>query len=417
MNDKTDTIEKTLKLGKHKRAVPKWLWAGIAVAGIALAVWVFALRGDSTDVVTYQTAEVTRGDLSIAVSATGTVEPTNEVDISSELSGTLVAVEVDFNDSVEVGQVLARLDSTKLEAEVQVRQASVTSAEAQVAQAQTSLTEAYDNYTSAEALDARGVTSHLTFVAAKAAYERAVAALQIADAARVLAQANLELTQADLAKAVITSPIKGVILDKAADAGQIVASSLSAPTLFTIAEDLASMQLQVDVDEADIGMVAVGNPATFTVEAYDDKVFPAEITEVRYAPETVDGVVTYKAILMIDNSDLLLRPGMTATADITVTDLTDALLVPNAALRYAPPQAAVPEDSDSGSGLLGLIMPRRPPGTSGSNSGDKSVWVLRDKVATEVPVRTGLSDGKLTAIVEGDLAAGDLVITDQSGGA
>ena len=174
------------------------------------------------------------------------------------------------------------------------------------------------------------------------------------------------------------------------------------------------MQLLVDVDEADIGQVAVGNSGTFTVDAYTGRTFPATITQVRYAPETTDDVVTYKGVLAVDNSELLLRPGMTATATITVAEEHDALQVPNAALRYAPPQVAESSGSGSSSGLIGLIMPS-PPGsgtTTGAVSG-KTVWVLRDGTPVEIAVVPGASDGKHTIITEGELSPGDLVITSQ----
>lgn len=230
-----------------------------------------------------------------------------------------------------------------------------------------------------------------------------------------LAQANLELANADLEDTVIRSPIKGVVLDRAYSAGQIVAASLSAPTLFTLAEDLTRMELLVDIDEADIGQVAVGNRATFTVDAYSGESFPAVISQVRYAPEETDDVVTYKAVLQVDNGRKLLRPGMTATATITVATETDVLQVPNAALRYAPPQIA--EGSGSGTGgLIGMIMPK-PPGQVGVSVGSataKSVWVLRDGQSVEVAVTVGASDGKYTIISSADLEEGAQVITDQS---
>src|SRR5690606_3720750 len=204
-----------------------------------------------------------------------------------------------------------------------------------------------------------------------------------------LAEAAFSSVRSDLDKTVIRSPVKGIVLDRAADAGKIVASSLNAPTLFVIADDLAEMELRVDVDEADIGKVAVGNAARFTVEAYPGRGFAATITEVRYAPETTEGVVTYKAILAVDNTDLALRPGMTATATITVAVVADALQVPNAALRYAPPQAA--GESGGGSGLLGLIMPRRPGANGAGTASGRAVGVLRDGTPEEVAVETGQS--------------------------
>lgn len=294
--------------------------------------------------------------------------------------------------------------------------ASLDAAISGVAVAQATLDEARENYDRGLALQERGVESRQDLTTQKANFVRAQADFQAAIAQRELAQANLDLTQADLEKACICSPVAGVVLERDADVGQIVAASLSAPTLFTVAEDLTEMELQVDVDEADIGRVQVGQKATFTVEAYDDRVFPAEIKQVRFASETVDGVVTYKAILMLDNPDLALRPGMTATADITVADVSDALVVPNAALRYAPPATEEPSSSGGGSGLVGMIMPSPPGGSSnGSQRSDgKSVWVLKDGIATEVPVEVGDTDGSVTVILSGDLAEGDAVITDQT---
>jgi len=245
-----------------------------------------------------------------------------------------------------------------------------------VAQAEASAREAQVNYDSQKELDRRGVSSQRDFAAYAATHQRADAELEIAKANLTLAEANLTLQEADLEKAAIRSPIKGVVLDRAADVGQIVASSLSAPTLFILAEDLSQMELRVDIDEADIGRVAVGNTANFTVDAYSGHNFPAVITQVRYAPETTDGVVTYKAVLSVENTDRLLRPGMTATAAIVVARLEDALQVPNAALRFTPPQV-LQDQSSSGGGLIGLIMPRRPAGSGQEGSAaTNSIWVL-----------------------------------------
>ncbi|MBD3785960.1 MAG: efflux RND transporter periplasmic adaptor subunit [Sphingomonadales bacterium] len=363
----------------------------------------------------YQTEAVRRGDLTVTVTATGTVQPTTEVEVSSAQSGTLKTVEVDYNDEVEVGQVLARLDDTKFRAQVANAEAALAGAKADVAQAEATAHEASEIYESKKELDRRGVITQTDFVTFTANNERAKAALEAAQASLTLAQANLELANADLEDTVIRSPIKGVVLDRAYSAGQIVAASLSAPTLFTLAEDLTRMELLVDIDEADIGQVAVGNRATFTVDAYSGESFPAVISQVRYAPEETDDVVTYKAVLQVDNGRKLLRPGMTATATITVATETDVLQVPNAALRYAPPQIA--EGSGSGTGgLIGMIMPK-PPGQVGVSVGSataKSVWVLRDGQSVEVAVTVGASDGKYTIISSADLEEGAQVITDQS---
>lgn len=414
MTDTSEEIAETLKLGRHRRS--RWYWAGWAAAAVALlaVVWLGARMAGAPEEVRYTTARAERGDFVVTVTATGTVEPTNLVEISSELSGTLASVEVDFNDTVEVGSVLARLDTTKLEAQHQIAKASLDAAIARVAIAQALLDDAREKYEAARDLDQRGITSHQAFTTQQAAFKRAQAELQSAAADRSLAEANLDLYRAELEKACICSPIKGVVLDRSVDPGQIVAASLSAPVLFTVAEDLRQMELQVDIDEADIGRVALGNKAEFTVDAYDERRFPAEISEIRFAPETIDGVVTYKTILTIDNSEMLLRPGMTATADIVVAEIAGALVVPNAALRYAPPREPAEDAEEERSGLLGMLIPDR---LDDAAAGDnKTLWVLKDGTAQEIAVRAGDSDGRVTEILEGQLAEGDTVITDQSDG-
>lgn len=413
----TTSEDISTKIGLNRtRRIP---WGGVGAVVLALAAggyWLYLGGEPAGGTPVYVTEPVSRADIEVTVSAVGTVEPTDLFEISSELSGTIDAVYVDFNDTVAVGTVLARLDSTRLEAERAVQKAALDSAIAQVATADASLNEARATYERGLELKARGVESQTTFIAQEAAYIRAQAELQAARAARALAEANLAVIDVDLDKACICSPVDGIVLDRAVDPGQIVAASLSAPTLFTLAEDLTRMELQVDVDEADIGLVEVGQSATFTVDAHDQRSFPAEIFQIRYASETVDGVVSYKALLSVDNTDLSLRPGMTAAADITVAAIDDALVVPNAALRYAPAatQSTPPRESN-GTGLVGMIMPGRPGGNErpAAATGDTgTVYVLRDGAAVAVPVETGESDGRVTEIVSGALAEGDRVITD-----
>ncbi len=394
----------------------------LAVAGLAVGGWLWLGSGTGAQV-SYETAPVTADPLTVIVTATGTVQPTTEVEVSSELSGTLASVEVDYNDPVAVGQVLARLDSRKMEAQVANAKAALARATAQLAQAQATARQAAADLTRAEALGLRGINAQSARDTAEAEDARARAAVDSARADLTLAEANLALEQADLDKATIRSPIKGMVLARTAEVGQIVASSLNAPVLFTLAEDLAKMELQVDVDEADIGQVAVGNVAEFTVEAWRESRFPAVITQLRYAPEETDGVVTYKAVLSVDNAEGLLRPGMTATADITVRTVEGARTVPNAALRYAPSGSADPAAGRSragAGGLLSIVMPRRPPSAPATaGAAGRSVWVLRGGVPVEVPVTPGVSDGQRTevrATEAATLAEGDLVILDQTGG-
>ncbi len=416
MSDEKPGIDKLLAQGRRRRG--RWLWLAIPVLLLLTGGWYLTRGGGGSSAIAYVTEPVSRGPLSVTVTATGTIEPITQVEVSSELSGTIIAVEVNYNDRVEVGQVLARLDDTKLKAEVDTAEATLLAAEATVERSQATLDEAEENLRSIAALDERGVTKRLDLVANQAARNRAKADLAIGEADRKTAEAKLEMMRADLEKSVIRSPIKGVVLSRAAEPGQIVASSLSAPTLFTLAEDLSRMELRVDVDEADIGQVAEGNSATFTVDAFPGRSFPAVITQVRYAPETTDGVVTYKAILSVDNAELLLRPGMTATAVITVKDLSDALLVPNAALRFSPPQTATSGSGGSRNGLLGLIIPRPPSASATRTSGDgPAVWLLKDGAPQRLPIAKGDSDGRQTAVSGEGLHEGDAVIVDSSGGA
>lgn len=415
MTEPTDDIARVLASARPTRRVGRWLLVLALLALSALGAFVWLQSQNAAGATAYTTVPVTRGPLTVTVTATGTIQPTTQVEVSSELSGTIVAVEADFNDQVEVGQVLARLDDTKLKAQLANAEAALAAAEARLVQAEASEREAKENYDTQASLDRRGITARREFIIYEAAYRRAVAASAIARADLATAEANLTLARTDLAKSAIRSPIAGVVLDRMAEPGQIVASSLNTPTLFALAEDLRRMELRVDIDEADIGRVAVGNAATFAVDAYDGRSFPAAITQIRFAPETTEGVVTYKAVLSVDNADLTLRPGMTATATITVAERTDALLVPNAALRYAPPAPAQARGAPRG-GLLGLIIPRPPQSPAATGRGGQAVWVLRDGAPVRVEVTPGDTDGQLTAIVAGDLAEGEAVITDQSGG-
>jgi HlyD family secretion protein len=266
-----------------RRRWGRWFWLLALAATLAAVGWLWLSRAPS-GTVRYETAPVETGDLTVTVTATGTVQPTTRIDISSELSGTLASVEVDFNDEVSEGQVLARLDDTNLRARLTTAEAQKAAARARVTQAEATASETTETWTSTQELDARGLATRSVVVAARAAHDRALAAVEIARADLQLAEASLAEAQADLEKAVIRSPITGIVLNRAAEKGQIVAATLNAPVLFTLAEDLSRMELQVGIDEADIGRVAVGNEAVFTVDAHPGQTFPARITQLRDAP-------------------------------------------------------------------------------------------------------------------------------------
>ncbi len=384
----------------------RWLLIGAAVVAAGYFGWAYFAQ-DSGYV--YTTQKVTRGDLTVIVTATGTVQPITQVDVSSAISGIVRKVNVDYNSTVYRGDVLAELDADTLQAGVASARAHLVVANANVAKAKATSNASIATYERQAALFNRGVMSAQTLEDTRLTMDAADAALKAVEAEVLVADADLKLAETNLAKTLITSPIDGVVLTRDVNEGSTIAASLSAPVLFSIAGDLKRMEVQVDVDEADIGNVAVGQTGTFTVDAYPDRTFPAEITEIRFVSETINNVVTYKALLSVDNSDLFLRPGMTATADIVVNTVRDALLVPNAALRYTPPA-----EESSGGGLLSMFGP---PDTGTATTaelpgGARTLWVMRDKVPVEATVVTGATDGQNTELKSGDLVEGDAVVLD-----
>ena len=369
----------------------------------------------------YQTEPLTEGNLRVTVSATGKLAPVNEVAIGSELSGTIEAVLVDYNDRVKKGQMLARLNVAKLTDQIAKAKAGLASAEAKVLQATATVKETRANLgrlREVARLSGGKVPAPAELEAAEAKLERAIADEASAKAAVEETRATLRTTETDLTKASIRSPIDGVVLTRSADPGQTVAASLQAPVLFKLAESLAQMELQVDVDEADVGQIKPEQSATFTVDAYPNRRYPARIDLVRYGAETVNNVVTYKTILKVNNDDLSLRPGMTATAEIVTAERENVLLAPNAALRFTPPPTE--PEAKPGGGLLSSLMPRPPRGMGGRRGGrvasDKKgglrqLWVLRDGQPVAVQVTVGSSDGRMTEVSAEGLAVGTPVIT------
>lgn len=405
--------------------VLRWLIVGVALA-LAVGGFLYFRSGADADAPPrYQTEAVSRGHLRVTVSATGKLAPLNQVDVGSELSGTVETVLVDYNDRVRKGQTLARLDIVKLEIQIAKARAALASAEARVLQAAATVKEMRANLTRLRQmaqLTGGRTPSPAELEAAEATAERASAEEVAARAAVEEARATLRASETDLTKASIRSPIDGVVLARKVEPGQTVAASLQAPVLFTLAENLAQMELQVDVDEADVGQVREGQSATFTVDAYPGRRFPARIRLVRYGAETVNNVVTYKTILNVDNDDLSLRPGMTATAEILTAERDNVLLVPNAALRFTPPQPAEPRST--GGGLLASLLPRppRPPTIkrvweSPDQNATQRIWVLRDGQPVAVPVTVGHSDGRMTEIAGEELEPGTMAITASLGSA
>jgi HlyD family secretion protein len=386
-----------------------------------VAIVLFSMLGRKPQPVKYVTELAKRGNLVVTVSATGTLEPLKKVDVGIEVSGTIKSVDVDYNATVKVGQVLARLDTTRLDAQAQQNEAALAAARAKVLQAQASVQEAeaqLGRFNRVHELSGGKMPSQNDLDTAKANLARYNADEASAKASVAQAQASLDVVRTDITKAVIKSPINGVVLKRAVEPGQTVAAQFQSPTLFTLAEDLTQMELQVDVDEADVGQVKEAQDATFTVDAYPDRTFPARITQVRYGSETVEGVVTYKTVLKVDNSSLALRPGMTATAVITVNKRDNVVLVPNAALRFAPSAKGASGSARSG-GLVGMLLPR-PPGMNASKieepdtkSKEQRVWTIRNGQLAALSFTKGLSDGVHTEVASGAVESGMELVTDE----
>jgi len=423
----TDSNDLTRTLRAGLDADPAWKrylkWVVIAIVILAAAYFTFG-RGDGK-VVDYVLQDVVKGDLVVTVTATGNLEPRNQVEIGSELSGTVSKVLVDVNAEVKAGQVLATLDTTRLKAQVLQQESLLASAEARVLQADAGEKEARANLARLQKvreLSGNRLPSQQDIDVAEAAVARAAGELAAAKAAVAQSRASLDTVRTDLDKTEIRSPINGVILVRSVEPGQTVAASLQSPVLFIMAEDLQKMELHVSVDEADVGEVEVGQQATFTVDAYPNRRFSAHITQVHFASSntkattsststqatsTSTGVVTYETVLEVDNPELLLRPGMTATAEIVTTNIEDAVLVPNAALRFRPEPAASAA-APQGGGPLSAIMPRMrfgPRGGQQQNGADRSIgraYILEDGKPALVMFRAGATDGRMTQVLPFD---------------
>ena len=411
-------------------------WVAVAVGVVLLCLLLVRCFGPKAEA-GYATQPAQRGNLTVTVSATGKLAPTNQVTVGSQLSGLVTRVVVDVNDRVVAGQPLALIDPEQLEDQIRqgqaalsANQAQVNQARATVAQSQAQLARLEDVYR----LSNGRVPSKTELQAGRADAARAVAALKVAQANVTSAQAQLAQSQTQRARAIIRSPVNGVVLARQVDPGQTVAASFNTPTLFVIAEDLSKMKLEVAIDEADVGEVKVGQKASFTVDAFPGKTFPAQISRVDLGSNlTVSSassssttsttsatgqVVSYAADLTVGNPTLQLRPGMTATADIVTSDKRGVLLVPNAALRFKPSSGA----SAQGGGIAGSLTfrPRRGQGERSATvgrGGRQTIYVKgADGTPQPVQITTGDTDGSMTEVLSGDLAPGAEVITGQLAG-
>ncbi len=362
--------------------------------------------------VTYSKMEVSRGDITQIVTATGTLNPVVNVQVGSQISGNIQKLFVDFNSPVKAGQVVAQIDPATF-------QATVLQAEGELASAKAGLELAELNAKRTEELRARNAAPQATL-------DQAVASLHQAQAALKVREGALARAKVDLNRCTIVSPIDGIVISRSVDVGQTVAASLQAPVIFTIANDLAKMQIDSNVAEADVGVVELGQSVEFTVDAFPTRVFQGKVVQVRNAPITVQNVVSYDTVISVSNDDLKLKPGMTANASIIVASRKDVLKLPGAALRFRMPEtagtaAASPAGRPAGpGGAAGGSGGGRPSGgrsASGRREARvaRSVYVLREGKPESVQIKTGISDGIFTEVQEG-LSEGDQVVTGVLGG-
>lgn len=366
----------------------KWIGIGVVALGaIGAAAW-WRTSEDQAPPPPFRAAPVTRGDVVETVSTTGTLQALTTVQVGTQVSGVIREILVDFNDEVTTGQVLARLETEVLEARLAQDEASLIAAEAAVERARVAVEEAQAKEKRFATLYESRLAKIEELEAATFAVRAAKAALRSEETRVVQGQAAVKMARTNLGHATIKSPIDGVVVSRAVDVGQTVAASLQAPVLFTLAGDLRKMRVEANVDEADIGRIASGQPVSFTVDAYPERRFKGSVVQVRLASTLVQNVVTYTVVVHTDNPDGALLPGMTANVQVEVSRSDDALVVPSAALRFRPGNVAPAE------------RPRGP-----------AVWVLREGKPAAIPVQTGATDGESVAVQGEGLTEGMEVLT------
>lgn len=390
---------------------------GLVLAAALVAGVVWKLRAPSQPEVRFETAPAERGRLSSHVTSSGTLSALVTVQVGSQVSGRIDKLLADFNSTVKKGEVIARIDPLMFEAEVRKARANLVAASGNLARARAEADLAERQRARTQALNAEGLASKADLDTAEAGAISARAQVEALKGTLEQARAALNQAEINLAYTTIKSPIDGVVISRSVDVGQTVAASLSAPTLFTIAEDLRKMQVDTFVAEADVGKLRAGMTARFTVDAFPGRRFKGTVREIRNAPQTVQNVVTYDAVIDVENPELELKPGMTANVTVVVIEKDDVLKVPNAALRFRPGPEIIPAGSASAGAPAGP-----PPGGGGDGEGpgrreQRTVWALRDGTPQPVRIRTGITDGTNTEVVEGELREGDQLIVSASGGA
>lgn len=379
-----------------------WLVAALGVGVVALLSWWWVGRADGPR--DYVTAAVERGPIVATVTATGTVNPVQSVTVGTYVSGPIQNIFVDFNSTVAKGQIIAKIDPRTYQGKVDRARAELATATAGVEKARADAKLKRLQVGRQEALAQTKVVSRDELDVSRSGAEQADAQVKVALASVEQARASLSEAEVSLGYTDIVSPVDGIVVSRSVEIGQTVAASFQTPTLFVIAEDLAKMQVNAFVSEADIGRVRDGQRATFSVDAFPGRTFPATIRQVRNSPQSLENVVTYDVVLDVDNAQMLLKPGMTANVSIVTAEAEDVLKVPTAALRFQPPVATEPRDPSAAAAAV-------EPSPSGAGPRRDAVYILAHGEPVRVAVQPGLADDTTTAVTSSELQPGDRVIT------
>jgi HlyD family secretion protein len=405
-------------VASRARAWVPWLLALVVLAGAGFAYWRYAKAHRPPDV-QFKTAPVEARKIVGRVTASGTLQAVVTVQVGSQVSGRIQKLYADFNSTVKKGELIAKIDPQLFDAAVAQARANYTSAAASVTQAKAKALDAERVYNRTQALKEQSLASQADLDTADTTRLVARAGIDVAEASLEQNKAALHQAEVNLSYTSIHAPIDGVVISRSVDVGQTVAASLQAPVLFTIAEDLRKMQVNTNIAEGDVGRLKQGMQAYFTVDAFPGQRFSGKISQIRNAAQTLQNVVTYDAVIDVDNADLKLRPGMTANVNVVFDSREKALAVPNAALRFKPPPSVIGSvaGSDSAAASSAARGPGRAQGRGQNHSDDgtandaRTVWVLRGESAQPASIHTGLTDGTVTEVLDG-LSEGDSVITD-----
>ena len=405
-----------------KRKVFLLIFAILLLAGTGYGFWRW---GNGPKDVPYVTMPVQRANITQVVSSTGTLQAVVTVVVGSQVSGTIEKLFADFNTKVRAGQVVAQLNQDKFKAAVDQARANVLAAQSNLAKAEVSVADARRTLERNRELRKRELMAQSELDAAQTAYDAAVAQVEVNKAQTAQAQAALNQSLVDLNNTVIRSPVDGIVISRNVDVGQTVAASLTAPTLFTIANDLSKMEVHTNVDEADVGNVTEKQEVNFTVDAFPARRFRGRVHQVRHAPTIVQNVVTYDAVVRIDNKELLLKPGMTANVQFLVSRQEDVLAIPNMAMRFKPPnekdeaQELLRQEQSRAAPRVGARRTSRSGQGGGAGRGPRRlrIYVLRDSKAQPVEVELGITDGSKTELKGGEVKENDVVIIGMASGA